>query len=214
MSTQSLATKIAQIAGLITGVEQDGMNKHLNYRYTRPETVYRTVKPLLAERQVALLPSITAVHRHDTGEKTQKGSSKVLTTVEITYTLCDGESGETLTMTWFGEGEDWGDKGVAKATTVAMRTFLIHLFQIPAGEDDVDPDAGPAARPTNGKRHEMTSDDAKQRFFARWGKTVGGTDWAAVVAYMGYEGDLAHEPGSVSDWAVVASDVQAKSEAA
>lgn len=139
-----LYRKIAKIAGAIGRVEKDGYNPQLKYRYPSPATIMEAVKPLLTEHQIAIVPQISQVVKEPTGSKTQSGAEKVLTRVEMTFLLLDGESGATLAVPWVGEGEDWSDKGIAKAQTIAMRTFLINLFQIPSGDDD--PDAGQQQR--------------------------------------------------------------------
>lgn len=136
-----LYRKIAAIAGAIGRVEKDGYNPQLKYKYATPATVMGAVKPLLADHHMAIVPMVNQVIKEATGSKTQGGAEKVITRVEMTYLILDGESGESLSVPWAGEGEDWSDKGIAKAQTIALRTFLIQLFQIPSG-DEIDPDAG------------------------------------------------------------------------
>ncbi len=137
----SLYRKIAAVAGAIEAVAKDGYNPQLKYKYATPATVMEAVKPLLAEQQLAIVPSVSAIIKEPTGSKTQSGAEKVLTRVEMIYLILDGESGESLSVPWAGEGEDWSDKGIAKAQTIALRTFLIQLFQIPAEDAEIDPDA-------------------------------------------------------------------------
>lgn len=137
----SLYRKIAAVAGAIAAVAKDGYNPQLKYKYATPATVMEAVKPLLAEQQLAIVPTMSQVVKEPTGSKTQSGAEKVLTRVEMIYLILDGESGESLSVPWAGEGEDWSDKGIAKAQTIALRTFLIQLFQIPAEDAEIDPDA-------------------------------------------------------------------------
>lgn len=137
----SLYRKIAAVAGAIDRVGKDGYNPQLKYKYATPVAVMEAVKPLLAEQHLALVPQVNAVIKEPTGSKTQSGAEKILTRVEMTFILLDGESGESLALPWVGEGEDWSDKGIAKAQTIALRTFLIQLFQIPSGDEETDPDA-------------------------------------------------------------------------
>lgn len=217
-STGSLYRKLAEIAGAINGVEKDGYNQDLKYRYARPETIFRVVKAHAAARNVCILPSIRSVDRIGLDRTTAKGAQWMRTVVHMSYTLADGDSGETITLDWQGEGDDWSDKGVAKAQTIATRTFLIHLFQIPAGDDEIDPDQSSTSN-GNGAHHAppapsgMTAQEAEKRFFARWGEAVGGATWEHVVAFMNYTGQLAEKPGHVEDWKVVAQDVLNKTAA-
>ncbi len=142
----TLYRKIAAVAGAIGRVEKDGYNPQLKYRYATPATIMEAVKPLLADRQIAIVPMVAEVIKEQTGGKTQSGAERVLTRVVMSYVILDGETGENLTCTWAGEGEDWSDKGIAKAQTIALRTFLINLFQIPSGDEDTDPDTQPGQR--------------------------------------------------------------------
>lgn len=137
----SLYRKIAAVAGAIDRVGKDGYNPQLKYKYATPATIMEAVKPLLAEHRLAIVPMINAVIKEPTGSKTQSGAEKVITRVEMSYVILDGETGESLSCAWVGEGEDWSDKGIAKAQTIALRTFLIQLFQIPSGDEEIDPDA-------------------------------------------------------------------------
>lgn len=143
----SLYRKLAAIAGAIGRLGRDGYNPQLKYKYATPAAVIEAVKPLLAEHNLAIVPQVSAVVKEATGGKTQSGADKVLTRVEMTFLLLDGDSGETLAVPWVGEGEDWSDKGIAKAQTIALRTFLIQLFQIPSGDEEHDPDARQATAP-------------------------------------------------------------------
>lgn len=137
-SKASLYRKIAAIAASIEMVSKDGYNPQLKYKYATPATIMEAVKPLLANHHLAIVPTVNAIVKESTGSKTQSGAEKVITRVEMTYLILDGDSGESLACTWAGEGEDWSDKGIAKAQTIALRTFLIQLFQIPSGDDDPD----------------------------------------------------------------------------
>jgi hypothetical protein len=216
-TTRSLYRKLAEIAGAITGVEKDGYNKDLSYRYARPETIFRVVKAHAAARNVCILPSLLRTERIPLDRTTAKGAQWMRTVVHISYIIADGDSGETVTLDWQGEGDDWSDKGIAKAQTIATRTFFIHLFQIPAGDEESDPDQSNGNG--NGAHHAppvpagMTAQEAEKRFFARWGEAVGGATWDHVVAFMGYAGELAVKPGHVEDWKVVAQDVLNKTQA-
>lgn len=136
-----LYRKIAAVAGAIGRVEKDGYNQQLKYKYATPATVMEAVKPLLAEHSLAIVPTVVGIVKEPTGGTTQSGAAKILTRVEMIYLILDGESGESLSVPWCGEGEDWSDKGIAKAQTIALRTFLINFLQIPSGDEELDPDA-------------------------------------------------------------------------
>jgi hypothetical protein len=136
----SLYKKLAAIAGELTGVTKDKVNTQLKYSYASPGTVMSAVKPILAKHNVAIIPSVGEVVKEDVGTQTQSGAANVLTRVVMNMLILDGDTGECLTVPWVGEGVDWSDKGIAKAETIAVRTFLLNAFQIPSDDEDHDPD--------------------------------------------------------------------------
>lgn len=58
-----------------------------------------------------------------------------LATVEVTVTLIDAESGETLTLKGLGSGQDPSDKAVAKAQTMALKYAYLASLAIATGDD-------------------------------------------------------------------------------
>jgi hypothetical protein len=53
-----------------------------------------------------------------------------------------------------------------------------------------------------------TAKDAERRFFAKYGTIVGGTEWADVEAFLGYESD---KPTTVAEWVEIAAEIKARS---
>lgn len=200
----TLAAKIAAIAGEIKGIQKDGYNPHQKYSYPRPETVYRATKTKLAERQIAVVPHITRIERAPA--QTSKGNTQTATTIWMHIVIIDGETGQTMSISWAGEGWDAQDKGIAKAQTIAMRTLFMHLFQIPSGEVE-DPDA--EGVPEDGATYEdpQAVAQAAARVYAKHADVLKGTTWDDIVKYMHYVGDNALEPQSVEDWKIVDSDI-------
>ncbi|HEX8221022.1 MAG TPA: ERF family protein [Chloroflexia bacterium] len=154
----SLFGKLARVAGRAAEVPRDGHNPEFKYSYATLGTVQAMLKPLLAAEGLVILPMYQGDEKHDTGTKTQRGASNILTRVSMTYRIVDSATGEMLDLPWLGEAMDFGDKGFAKALTISMRTFLNQLFQIPSYDEDTDPDrAAPqdqAARGGRGDRGE------------------------------------------------------------
>ena len=152
---KTLYGKLARIAGDIERVDKDGKNKHFNYSYAKPETVMRALKPLLAAHSIAIIPSITDI-------KQTQGEKNIRTCIHTVYTIVDGESGEEFTATWAGEAQDNADKGISKAETVALRTFLLQLFQIPAEDPDTDPDHANYSEPREQPKQRSRNGSSKK----------------------------------------------------
>lgn len=137
-----LYRKLAIIAGAIESVAKDGQNKDQKYKYATPASVFAALKPLLAEQQLAIIPHLVESCERETGRKAASGAAFLITAVKMHYHLVDGETGEVAVVPWEAQAGTYGDdKGLAKAQTIALRTFLIQLFQIPAVDEDLDPDA-------------------------------------------------------------------------
>lgn len=138
----SLYRKLAAVAGAIAAVEKDSKNKDQGYRYASPASVMSAVKPLLAEHALAIVPHLVEFQEIDSGQRAGSGKPFIINRVSMHYHILDGESGDELVVPWQGQAGTYGDdKGLAKAQTIALRTFLIQLFQIPAEDPETDPDA-------------------------------------------------------------------------
>ncbi len=57
------------------------------------------------------------------------------TTVTLSFTFCDGDTGATMQTIFKGEGIDVLDKGLPKALTAATKYFLQTTFLISTGDD-------------------------------------------------------------------------------
>ena len=137
----SLFAKLAQIMGEVGQIEARGKNDFLGTRYITEDDVVDAVRDKLAARKIAVMPGLGPVTREPA--KTPKGKETALTTARISFTFCDGETGETYTCEWAGVGEDALDKGLTKAETSALRTFLLKAFFVSAGPGPGDVTAAP-----------------------------------------------------------------------
>ncbi len=131
---KGLYVKLAQVTAAVESVEKRGRNEHFKYDYATAEDTLRALRGPLAERNVVIMPSVLSSQREGN-----------LTTVRLSFTLVDGDTGEAHVCEWEGTGEDRADKGHYKAYTGAIRTFLRETFLLPAGDDpeaDKDTDKG------------------------------------------------------------------------
>lgn len=138
-----LFAKLAEILGEVGSIPARGRNDFLGTNYILEDDVLDAVRSKLAERRIVVLPGLGSIARLET--KTAKGKDTALVTAEVAFTFCDGDSGETWTCQWAGVGEDIGDKGLTKAETSALRTFLLKTFLISA-QDTSTPRAQVPAR--------------------------------------------------------------------
>jgi len=118
----SLVTKLADIMSSVDRVEKKGWNDHHKYAYVMEPELFEAVRGGMAERHLMMIPSITSVER---------APSKGIVTVTMLYRIIDGDSGEVLEIPWAAEGQDQGDKAIAKAVTNA-KYLIMKLFMIPS----------------------------------------------------------------------------------
>lgn len=145
-TAKGLYPKLAAAIAEVDRVAKDGRNDHFKYSFTSAEEIYRVVRGPLLDRGLVLIPEVSGANGE--GDKT---------VLALKFLLIDSESGETLEREWIGEGQDRGDKGPYKAMTGGAKTFLRHLFMLPADDDpesdpttdkDAEKGATPKARAT------------------------------------------------------------------
>jgi hypothetical protein len=128
-----LYAKIAQVVTEVGEVAKTGTNEFHGYKYVTAETILTALRKPLAEKKVALLSSVTGIEER--AYKTSRGNESIITTVHVDFTFVDGATGEMHKCSWAGQGDDPADKGLGKAYTNAIKTFLREQFLLPQGDD-------------------------------------------------------------------------------
>jgi hypothetical protein len=132
----NLTMKLALVMSKIERVAKTGKNNFFNYEFASYDDFADMVRVALAEAGVAFLPSMTTIER--TTVTIQNNKTSTLTVVNYDFTFADGCSERTYH--WQGEAIDNSDKGLGKATTAAIKTFLKATFLISTGEKEPDED--------------------------------------------------------------------------
>ena len=143
---KGLYPKLAEAIAEVDRVGKDGVNAHHKYKYTSAEAIYKVIRKPLLDRGLIVIPSIPVSLREGT-----------LTTASLHLKIIDTESGESLEADWVGEGSDKNDKAVFKAATGGMKTWLRHLFMLPA-DDDPEADSAMDRAMTAMERLEVAGD--------------------------------------------------------
>jgi hypothetical protein len=130
---QTLAQKLCEVMLEVEGLHKDGTNEFHRYKFASAENVFGALRGPLASRGVLLLPAITAVRERDF--KTLRGKDSTLTTIDLLMTFRDAATGEEIICSWAGAGDDPADKGLYKAMTGGVRTYLRDTFLLPQGDD-------------------------------------------------------------------------------
>jgi hypothetical protein len=136
----SLVAAIANVMGAFRGVDKTGVNQFHRYKYASDADLLWTLKPIMAQHGLAfVLVDYTASPPVEV--KTAKGGVERLVDLSATYRIAH-TSGEWMTVTAPGSGQDPGDKAHYKAMTGAMKYALRQTFAVPTG-DDPEGDAEP-----------------------------------------------------------------------
>ena len=105
------------------------------YKFRGIDDVTAALGPALRAHGILTLPEVVSADRRDA--TTTRGKSTRETILRVKFTLTD-EDGDSLSITTEGESLDVGDKGTAKAMSVAWRTALIIAYSLPTDEPDPD----------------------------------------------------------------------------
>lgn len=114
-----------------------------SYKAVSDSMVRNELKQALTDNGLAIVPiKVKATTQVDRWEEAttygNKMKQSILTEVHTEYLLLH-TSGESITLSGYGQGVDSQDKGAGKATTYALKNILLDTFLIIKG-DDMDTD--------------------------------------------------------------------------
>lgn len=130
---QKIAKKFVEVMKECSHVAKNGINDYHKYKYVTAADVLEKVNASLTKHGIAsvVTPSLLSVQEVTTA----KGNVEQLVTVEVTVTLIDAESGESLTLKGLGSRQDAGDKAVAKSQTMAIKSAYLSSLAIATSDD-------------------------------------------------------------------------------
>lgn len=133
---KNLMKKLVDITSTIDRIPKNGHNDFHHYDYALESDIKDVVRKEMTERGLQIIPN--ELSRTITQISAKNGSQQ-LVSLEVEYTIFDAESGESVKMKGYGDGQDSGDKAVYKAKTGALKYALTTLFMIPTGDDPERP---------------------------------------------------------------------------
>lgn len=134
--------RMSAIMGDVGAVKKTGYNTLQKFNFRGVDDVVNAVSPILRKYGVVVIPTML----EESHEQVATGANKTMMgwtrlTVKYTFYAPDGTSIETVVGS---ESFDTGDKGTAKAWSVAYRTMFLQVFCLPT--DEIDPDIAIAER--------------------------------------------------------------------
>lgn len=136
-----LFRKLSLALAEVKRIPKSGFNDHFKYKYAQEGDILDGIRPILADVGLALWTDVESQTRellpiHDKYNPTNPDKTKLkwFTKVKMKFTIACTDSGETISSTYYGEGEDDADKGLYKAYTGATKYFLTKNFLISSGD--------------------------------------------------------------------------------
>lgn len=128
----TLLRKLHAATKAIGSIEKGSRNEFHKYQYASIEDIVLGTREQLLEHGLLILAG-----QRKTSERTRQTNQgeSVVTTIDVTFSIFDTETGYSLELDWLGRGDDPADKGVSKALTDARKTFLIQQLNIARGDD-------------------------------------------------------------------------------
>ena len=126
---------LSAVMAAVQAVKKDGRNTEQNYVFRGIDAVVNAVGPELRAHGVLVIPELLEVAYRDV--LTSRGKPSRECTVQVRYRFY-GPAGDYIDCTSPGEAMDFGDKGTAKAMSVAFRVALLQALCIPTDEPDAD----------------------------------------------------------------------------
>lgn len=153
---RTLHSKLAEVMAEADRIPKNGTapSGMGGYKFVQVGDAADAIRTALASRKVSMIPSAVEV-LSEAEHETKSGGTMTTQTVRTTWTLTDGESGETATIQSLGTGADAGDKFSPKAQTNAMKYALLMGFLLSTGDD---PELSKDANDRKPRRERFLSD--------------------------------------------------------
>jgi len=134
--TRSLHKKLAQVMYEAESIPKNGTAPAAmgGFKFVQVGDAANVIRKALAELSVSMIPTNIEL-LSEAEHATKAGGTMTTITVRTTWTLTDGDSGETTVIQSMGSGADSGDKAAPKAQTNAMKYALLMGFLLSTGDD-------------------------------------------------------------------------------
>jgi len=122
-------------------IKKSGFNKYHQYKYVTEGDILELAKKVFHKHKLVCIPNqVEIINTRDD-----------ITRIIYEFTLADPETGDSIVLRHGGDGQDGGDKGIYKASTGAIKYFLMKLLMVSA-EDDPEGDAAKESNKTPSKK--------------------------------------------------------------
>lgn len=122
---------LAAIIQDIVAIGKDRKNEAQGFKFRGIDDIYNELHPIFSAHGVTCIPIVEKVESTVTVKAGKNGEqlvTKSVVTIGYSFTATDGSSVEAKMA---GEGQDFGDKSLAKAMSQAQKYLLTQTFLIP-----------------------------------------------------------------------------------
>lgn len=175
---KGLHAKLAEVMADAGRIPKNGQYQGQGaFKYVMVGDAADAIRSALGTRGVSMLPTTVEI-TGETEHPTKSGGTMTTLTVRTTWTLTDGETGETATIQSIGTGADSGDKASPKAQTNAMKYALLMGFLLSTGDDPEQSDSSDRqSQTTDGETLEMLGNLQKSGVVMKGGPEAYQGDW-------------------------------------
>lgn len=133
---KGLHAKLAEVMAEVERIPKNGTAPAQmgGFKFVQVGDAADAIRAALGSRGVSMLPSAVEVIS-ESEHPTKSGGTMTTQTIRTTWTLVDGESGDTAVIQSLGTGADTGDKFSPKAQSNAMKYALLMGFMLSTGDD-------------------------------------------------------------------------------
>ena len=183
---QTAAALVLQLKRQVSSIAKEGHNPQGNFNFRGIDQVMDKCGPL--ERELGLL-CVPELVQEETEQHTY-GANRTLgfrTRVRVRYTWVAPDGSTLVVGPIPGEAMDSGDKGTAKAMSVALRIMYLQLLTVPTGEPDPDSQTFEVAKPEAAVNDPTVEARLRERVDRADTADKGRTAWKAIVDAHGGE---------------------------
>ena len=210
---------LSRVMAAVQAVRKGDRNNEQGYNFRGIDAVVNAVGPALREHGVLVVPLVEDASWRDVLTVRDKKSREC--TVRVRFRFY-GPAGDYIDAVTPGESMDFGDKGAAKAMSVAFRIALLQALAIPTDEPEHDPDAhsyeraqGPSPRAVE-LFEQVTAAGSADELRAVWDDTnasgkagdVTAAEAAQIKAHIKRRGEELAKPTDVQPAEPVAEPVE------
>lgn len=137
-----IAAAILAAMAAVGHVGKRGQNQEQNFKYRKYDDILSVAHDALVEAGLVILPNVVEMKQRTQEVTTRSQNQRTVTTtvVKVEYLFIAAVDASQLTLSFYGEASDYGDKSLGKACSYAEKMMLIEVLKIPVESDDLDPD--------------------------------------------------------------------------